>query len=63
VLWRRHGPATRSGRDKVANIGLTLQDFANETILVWTGAEKLFRHETVMALLQRYVDILARAAD
>ncbi len=50
--WKRHW-----------DLHLTLMDFANDTMLVWTGSQKLYRHETVVALLQRYVDILAHAAD
>jgi amino acid adenylation domain-containing protein len=50
--WKRHW-----------DLHLTLMDFANDTMLVWTGTMRLYRHETVKALLQRYVDVLARAAD
>jgi hypothetical protein len=50
--WKRHW-----------DLHLTVQDFANETVLVWTGIEALYRSETVAALLQRYIDILARASD
>jgi hypothetical protein len=50
--WKRHW-----------DIHLTLMDFANDTMLVWTGSQRLYRQETVVALLQRYIDILAHAAD
>jgi hypothetical protein len=45
--WKRHW-----------DLHLTLKDFANDTMLVWTGTQKLYRDETVVALLQCYIDIL-----
>jgi hypothetical protein len=49
--WKRHW-----------DLHLTVLDYPDETILVWTGAQALFRHETVRALLARYIAILGGAA-
>jgi hypothetical protein len=43
------------------DLHVTVGDFGHGATLYWTGLSALFRRETVRALLERYVEILATA--